>query len=50
MNLKKLKNHVSGALDSIQIQILDQDGSNAVDFFCADVVGGKKFAQNFGTN
>lgn len=48
MNLKKLNSHVSDALKSIKIQVMDKDGSNAVDFFCADVVGSRQFAQNFG--
>lgn len=48
MNLKLLQEHVDSALASIVPMELKEDGSNAVDFFCADVVAGKSFAQNYG--
>lgn len=46
MNLKELQSHIDSF--DIQVDILKADGSNAVDFFCADVVGNKRFAQNYG--
>lgn len=48
MNLKLLKEHVDNALASIVPMEIKEDGSNASDFFCADVVAGKSFAQNHG--
>lgn len=46
MNLKELQSHIDSF--DIQVDTLKADGSNAVDFFCADVVGNKRFAQNYG--
>ena len=48
MNTKLLKKHIDGALTAIVVEPLKEDGSNAKDFFVADVVGNKRFAQNFG--
>lgn len=48
MNTKLLQKHIDVALNSIVVIPLKEDGSNAKDFFVADVVGNKKFAQNFG--
>ena len=48
MNTKLLKKHIDVSLDAIVVVPLKEDGSNAKDFFVADVVGNKKFAQNFG--
>lgn len=35
-------------LDTYEVPKLNADGSNVKDFYCADVIGGKKFVQNFG--
>ena len=45
-----MQKHIDGALASIdsRIEYMEKDGSNADRFFCADVVSGRKFAQNFG--
>lgn len=48
MDLTLLKNHIDSFVESIVPIELAPDGSNAKDFFCADVVGGKDFVQNFG--
>lgn len=48
MNTKLLQNHIDVALEAIVVEPLKEDGSNAGDFFVADIVGNKKFAQNFG--
>ena len=38
MNLELLQNHIDSMLDTIDVPKLAADGSNACDFFCADVV------------
>lgn len=48
MNLDLLKKHINSSLEVIDVPTLQPDGSNATDFFTADVVGNKRFAQNFG--
>lgn len=50
MNLKLLKKHIDGALTEMVkcIPELKKDGSNSQDFFCADVVGARRFVQNYG--
>lgn len=48
MNLQLLQNHVADAVGRIQPEKMKSDGSNAFDFFCADVVGNRRFAQNYG--
>lgn len=48
MNYKLLQEHIDAQLSSIVIEPMKADGSNSSDFFCADVVGNRKFAQNFG--
>ena len=49
MNYELLKEHieVSTYIDSICPKLND-DGSNVGDFYCADVVGNRRFAQNYG--
>ena len=47
MNLSKLKKHIESAI-SFEPSVMLSDGSNAGDFFVADVVGNRRFAQNFG--
>lgn len=48
MDLNLLQKHIDSFIESIVPIELAPDGSNANDFFCADVVGGKDFVQNFG--
>lgn len=48
MNLELIKKHVKAAASSIVNPVFNKDGSNASDFYVADVVGHKRFAQNFG--
>ena len=48
MNLELLQNHIDSMIETIEVPKLAADGSNAQDFFCADVVSNRKFAQNFG--
>lgn len=48
MNLELIKKHVKAAAKSIVNPAFNKDGSNASDFYVADVVGHKRFAQNFG--
>lgn len=48
MNSKLLKKHIDSSLEVIVVPTLQADGSNVKDFFTADVVGNKRFAQNFG--
>lgn len=33
---------------TIEVPVLERDGSNRSDFFCADVLSGKEFARNYG--
>lgn len=48
MNIQLLNEHVKKALANVKVEQLKSDGSNANRFFCADVVGNKRFAQNYG--
>lgn len=48
MNYKELQKHIDNSLKPISTAQLSADGSNAFDFFCADVIGAKKFVQNHG--
>lgn len=49
MNLQKLQSHIDAHTYSEDINPkLKEDNSNVGMFFCADVVGGKRFAMNFG--
>lgn len=48
MNLELIKKHVKAAAKSIVNPAFNKDGSNASDFYVADVVGHKRFAQNYG--
>lgn len=48
MNQKLLNEHIEAFIASVPVIDLKEDGSNAVDFFCADIVGNCRFAQNFG--
>ena len=48
MNLELIKKHVVQASKVIKNPKFNKDGSNASDFYTADVVGHKRFAQNFG--
>ena len=48
MNLELIKKHVTQAAKAIKLPKFNKDGSNASDFYSADVVGHKRFAQNFG--
>ena len=47
MNVKLLLKHVEDTT-AFKFEELLQDGSNAERFFCADVVGARRFAQNYG--
>ena len=47
MNYKELQKHIDATIH-VEVPTLAADGSNAYDFFCADVIGGKKFAVNHG--
>lgn len=49
MNLELLKEHIeiNTHLESICPKLND-DNSNVSDFYCADVVGNRRFAQNYG--
>lgn len=50
MNLKLLKTHIEESVAEMvkSIPEFKKDGSNSCDFFCADVVGARRFVQNFG--
>lgn len=48
MNLELIKKHVKAADKTIVNPAFNKDGSNASDFYVADVVGHKRFAQNYG--
>lgn len=49
MNYKLLKKHIDDNTHFGSIcPVLKEDGSNVSDFFCADVVGNRRFAQNYG--
>lgn len=47
MDYKKLQKHVNDSIHDLTVE-LKEDGSNLSDFFCADVVGNRRFAQNYG--
>ena len=49
MNLELLKEHIEISTHEATIcPKLNVDGSNVGDFYCADVVGNRRFAQNYG--
>lgn len=48
MNLDLLQKHIDDNTSHVIVLKLAADGSNAQDFFSADVVGNKRFAQNYG--
>ncbi len=48
MNLDLIKKHIDDSISNVIVLKLAADGSNAQDFYSADVVGNKRFAQNFG--
>lgn len=50
MNQELLNKHIVAFNDGIKESLpkLAKDGSNAADFFTADVIGGRKFVQNAG--
>lgn len=49
MNLELLKSHIQATLIKPEnLPKMEVDGSNTGDFYVADVVGNRKFAQNFG--
>lgn len=50
MNLELLKSHIENAVTNMvkSVPELKKDGSNSQDFFCADVIGGRRFVQNAG--
>ena len=47
MNYKFLSEHIDSNVRFVPKK-LESDGSNAFDFYSSDVVGNKRFAQNFG--
>lgn len=47
-SIKKITEHLVNACKEYVVPILASDGSNAGDFYCADVVGNRRFAQNYG--
>lgn len=50
MNLELLKTHIKNTVTNMvkSVPELKKDGSNSQDFFCADVIGGRRFVQNDG--
>ena len=48
MNYKLLQNHIDVNIKVSSIPEMKPDGSNVKDFFCADVIGNRRFAQNYG--
>lgn len=49
MNLELLKVHIENSTHEATIcPKINDDGSNVGDFYCADVVGNRRFAQNYG--
>lgn len=50
MNYKLLQIHIDNAVAEMVkcVPEFKKDGSNSQDFFCADVVGARKFVQNHG--
>lgn len=47
MDLELLKAHVASGTHLDICPVLESDGSNVNGFYCADVVGGRRFVQNF---
>lgn len=47
MNIKELRKHIDANMQ-FEYESLKKDGSNVQKFFCADVVGSRRFAQNYG--
>lgn len=41
-------NDVVGKLSEFQLPVLSADGSNKADFYTPDVIGNRRFAQNYG--
>ena len=48
MDSKLLKKHIEAAALAVVLPELLEDNSNIRIFFCADVVGNRRFAQNYG--
>lgn len=48
MNYELLKEHIIGTTYNDAYMKLEKDGSNASLFYCADVVGSRRFALNYG--
>lgn len=47
MNIEILQQHIASVVPYVAPE-LKEDGSNLCDFFCSDVVGNRRFAQNYG--
>lgn len=47
MNLDLLQKHIDNFIDGFEVEKLSADGSNKDRFYCADVIGSKRFAQNY---
>lgn len=47
MNLDLLQKHIDNFIDGFEVEKLSADGSNTDRFYCADVVGSKRFVQNY---
>lgn len=47
MDYKLMQRHVDSCYSG-DTPVLAEDGKNIKDFFCADVVGNRRFAQNYG--
>ena len=48
MNYELMQKHIDAFVASIPCVEMETDGSNAVDFYVADLVSDRKFAQNYG--
>lgn len=48
MDYRILNSHIQASSNGYVIPEIKEDGSNLSDFFCADVVGNRRFAQNYG--
>lgn len=48
MDFKKFAKHIATSLHEAINPLLKEDGTNKNMFFCADVVGARRFALNFG--
>lgn len=48
MKIKLFLDHIKNAFNESINMVLADDGSNKSAFYCADVVGGRRFAQNYG--